>query len=131
MIEIKALNELPIKFWMNLDAGGLTGFSLTNKLQKEEMVMEKEIEILMQYAQADPFMRMHMFLQFPDLRDSFQEIDRKDLAAQKGSLAKEYHKRKCSWLLSFLNRMSEIKTLRHSEWMGRGEICPKFGPRGS
>jgi hypothetical protein len=95
------------------------------------MAMEKKMDILIQYTQANSLMRMHMFLQFPDLRDCFQEIDRKDLAAQKASSTKEHHKRKCSWILSFLNRMSEIKILRHSEWMGRGEICPKFGPRGS
>ncbi len=93
--------------------------------------MEKEVEILIQYTKADFFRRMHMFLQFPDLRDSFQEIDLKDLAAQKASSIKVHNKSKCSWLLSFLNRMSEIKILGHSEWMGRGEICSKFGPRGS
>ncbi len=93
--------------------------------------MKKKMETLIQYTQADSFMRMHMFLQFPDLRDSFQEIDRRDLAVQKASSTKEHHKRKCSWLLSFLGRMSEIKILRHSEWMCRGEICSKFGPRGS
>jgi len=77
--------------------------------------MEKEVEILIQYTQADFSKRMHMFLQFPDLRDSFQEIDLKDFAAQKASSTKEPNKRKCSWLLSFLSRMSEIKILRHSE----------------
>jgi hypothetical protein len=99
--------------------------------ERREVVMEKELEILIQYTQADFFKRMHMFLQFPDLRGSFQEIDLKDLAVQKASSAKEHNKRKCSWLLSFFSRMSEIKILSPSEWMGRGEICPKFGPRGS
>jgi hypothetical protein len=44
-----------------------------------------------------------MFLQFPGLRSSFQEIDRKDLAAQKAFSTKQHNRRKCSWLLSFLS----------------------------
>ena len=104
---------------------------LTKVNRNETNGHEERGEMLVQYVQADSFMRMHLFLQFPDLRHSFQEIDRKDLAAQKASSSKEHHERKCSWLLSFLSRMSKIKLLRHSEWMGKGEICSKFGPRGS
>jgi hypothetical protein len=39
--------------------------------------MKKEAEILIQYARGDFSKRMYMFLQFPDLRDAFQEIERK------------------------------------------------------
>lgn len=105
--------------------------ALTDVNRNERNGHEARGEMLVQYAQADSFMRMHLFLQFPDLRHSFQEIDRKDLAAQRASSTEEHHRRKCSWLLSFLSRMSKIKLLRHSEWMGKGEICSKFGPRGS
>ncbi len=65
--------------------------------------MKKEVEMLTQYTQADFFRRMHMFLQFPGLRGSFQEIDRKDLAAQTASSTKQHNRRKCSWLLTFLS----------------------------
>ena len=65
--------------------------------------MKKEVEMLTQYTQADFCGRMHMFLQFPGLRSSFQEIDRKDLTAQRASSTKQHNKRKCSWLLSFLS----------------------------
>ena len=40
-------------------------------------------EILRQYVESRPDERLHLFLQFPELRSSFQEIDRKDLASQK------------------------------------------------
>jgi hypothetical protein len=39
--------------------------------------MKKEVKILLQYARAGFSKRMHLFLQFPDLRDVFQEIERK------------------------------------------------------
>jgi len=38
--------------------------------------MKKEAEILKQYARADFSKRMYLFLQFPNLRDTFQEIER-------------------------------------------------------
>jgi hypothetical protein len=38
--------------------------------------MERVKEILIQYAQADFYERMHLFLQFPDLRNVFGEIER-------------------------------------------------------
>jgi hypothetical protein len=44
--------------------------------------MEQEIDILIQYGEADINKKLHLFLQFPDLRGAFQEIERKDLAAQ-------------------------------------------------
>jgi len=40
-------------------------------------------DILQQYTEARINERLHLFLQFPDLRRSFQEIDRKDLAFQR------------------------------------------------
>jgi hypothetical protein len=89
--------------------------------------MHKEVEMLIQYTQADFFRRMHMFLQFSDLRGSFQEIDRKDLAAQKPSSTQQHHRRKCSWLLSFLSRIIEIKIWRHSKWKRKIEICSTLG----
>jgi hypothetical protein len=93
--------------------------------------MEKEVEMLIQYTQADFFRRMHMFLQFSDLRGSFQAIDRKDLAAQRASLTQQHHRRRCSWLLSFLSRTIEMKIGRHSKWIRKIEICSMLGHRGS
>ena len=78
---------------------------LTKVNRNERNGHEERGEMLVQYAQADSFMRMHLFLQFPDLRHSFQEIDRKDLAPQRASSTEEHHERKCSWLLSFLSRL--------------------------
>ena len=46
--------------------------------------MKKEVEILKQYAQADFSKRMYLFLQFPGLRNVFQEIERKRLRCSKG-----------------------------------------------
>lgn len=37
--------------------------------------MKKEAEILMKYAQADFAKRMYLFLQYPDLRAAFQQIE--------------------------------------------------------
>jgi len=93
--------------------------------------MEKEIEILIQYAQADSFKRLHLFLQFPDLRGAFQEIERKDLAAQTAASSKQYSKEKCSRLLSLFSRIIEIKRLKNPEWIARAEICSKLGLRRS
>jgi len=46
--------------------------------------VEKEIDILIQYGEADINKKLHLFLQFPDLRSGFQEIERKNLAFQTG-----------------------------------------------
>jgi hypothetical protein len=56
------------------------------------MTVEQEIDILIQYGEADLSRRLHLFLQFPDLRKDFQEIERKHLAVRTGStsLRKEY-----------------------------------------
>lgn len=68
--------------------------------------MVEEIEILTRYAEADMNGREYLFLRFRDLRGAFQEIDRKDLAAQMGSrsLAKQHNRGKCSQLLSLLRK---------------------------
>jgi hypothetical protein len=47
-------------------------------------MMEQEIDILIQYGEADINKELHFFLQFPDLRSGFQEIERKKLAVQTG-----------------------------------------------
>jgi len=46
--------------------------------------MEKEMDILIEYGEADINKKLHLFLQFPDLRSGFQEIECKNLAFQKG-----------------------------------------------
>ena len=37
--------------------------------------MKEEIDILTRYREADENERLHLFLQYPELRISFQEID--------------------------------------------------------
>jgi hypothetical protein len=93
--------------------------------------MEKEVEMLIQYTQADFFRRMNMFLQFSDLRGSFQAIDRKELAAQKASSTRQHYRRRCSWLLPIFSRTNEIKIGRRSKWIRKIEICSILGHRGS
>ena len=76
-------------------------------------------EILKRYTEARIGERLHLFLQFPDLRRSFQEIDRKDLAYHKvsPSLREEHDKAKYS--LHFLlfrkacHRITEIRILKN------------------
>jgi hypothetical protein len=46
--------------------------------------MEQEMDILIQYGEADINKKLHLFLQFPNLRSGFQEIERKNLAFQTG-----------------------------------------------
>ncbi len=46
--------------------------------------MKKEEEIFIKYVQADFCQRVYMFLQFPDLRDAFQEIERSKLRCPNG-----------------------------------------------
>ncbi len=75
-------------------------------------------EILRQYTEARINERLHLFLQFPDLRRSFQEIDRKDLAYHKASksLREEHNRAKYSlYLLLFrgvYHRIIEIRILK-------------------
>ena len=44
--------------------------------------MKEEIEIVARYRRADADERLYIFLQFPDLRIFFQEIDLEEYAAQ-------------------------------------------------
>jgi hypothetical protein len=46
------------------------------------MTMEQEIDILIQYGEADMSKRLDLFLRFPDLRRGFQEIERKYLVVR-------------------------------------------------
>ena len=81
--------------------------------------MERKIDILIQYGKADMGKRLHLFLQFPDLRRGFQEIERKESTAQSGSrsLREEYIKEKCAPGLSLLvgayRRTMKIKMLKN------------------
>jgi hypothetical protein len=61
-------------------------------------------KILKQYTEARINERLHLFLLFPDLRRSFQRIDRKDLAYHKASpfLREEGDKAKYSLHFSLL-----------------------------
>ena len=55
------------------------------KRLKGEEVTKQKMDILIQYGEADINKKLHLFLQFPDLRSGFQEIERKGLAVQTGS----------------------------------------------
>jgi len=76
-------------------------------------------EIIRRYTEARIGERLHLFLQFPDLRESFQEIDCKDLVYHKvsRSLRKEHDKAKYS--LHFLlfrrayHRIIEVGILKN------------------
>ena len=76
-------------------------------------------EILRQYAEARIGERLHLFLQFPDLRRSFQEIDHKDLAFQKASTSLREGHNKAKYSLHFLllrkafHRIIEIRILKN------------------
>jgi hypothetical protein len=76
-------------------------------------------EILRQYAEARINERLHLFLQFSDLRRPFREIDRKDLAYHEasGSLHEEHNKAKYSLHLLLLrgayHRIIEIRILKN------------------
>jgi hypothetical protein len=92
--------------------------------------MEQEIDILIEYGEADMNKRLHFFLQFPDLRKGFQEIERKELSPQleSASLREEHIKEKCARSPSFLGgayrRIMEIRNskncLRSLRASGRG-----------
>jgi hypothetical protein len=47
--------------------------------------MDREMEIMRRYEQADFFERMCLFLQFRDLRGAFQKIESKDPIAERTS----------------------------------------------
>jgi hypothetical protein len=55
-----------------------------NREKKRWKDMEQAREILRRYAQADFFNRIYLFLQFPGLRDVFQEIERIIVRRSKG-----------------------------------------------
>lgn len=59
--------------------------------------MKKEAEILIKYVQADFSKRMFLFLQNPDLRDAFQEIERSKFRCPTGFSYSTEHdsKEKC------------------------------------
>jgi len=76
-------------------------------------------EILNRYTEARIGERLHLFLQFPDLRESFQEIDRKDLAYQNVSRSLREEHDKAKYSLHFLlfrrayHRIIEVGILKN------------------
>ena len=76
-------------------------------------------EILKRYTEARIGERLHLFLQFPDLRESFQEIEHKDLAYQKTSRSLREEHDKAEYFLPLLHlraayhRIIEIGILKH------------------
>jgi len=76
-------------------------------------------KILRQYTEARINERLHLFLQFPDLRRSFQEIDRKDLAYHKASISLREEHDKAKYSLHLLlfrkayHRIIEIRRLKN------------------
>jgi hypothetical protein len=77
-------------------------------------------EILKRYTEARIGERLHLFLQFPDLRESFQEIDRKDFAYHKTSRPLRKERDKAKYSLHFLllrrayHRIIEVGILKNS-----------------
>ena len=49
--------------------------------------MKKEKEIVARYREADENERLHLFLQYPELRISFQEIDLEEYFANRDSIS--------------------------------------------
>jgi hypothetical protein len=76
-------------------------------------------EILKRYTEARIGERLHLFLQFPDLRRSFQEIDLKDLAYSKASRSLRQEHDKTKYSLHFLlfrracHRIIEARILKN------------------
>ena len=79
------------------------------------MVMEEEIEILTRYGEAGFSKRLHLFLQFPELRWAFQEIELKELNARRAlvSPTQQHHKGKCSLPQSLLSRIFDIEVSKN------------------
>jgi len=77
--------------------------------------MEKKIDILIRYGEADASTRLHFFLEFPELRSAFQDIERKDLTAQiaSRSLCGRRNKGKRPYLSTLLSRLMEIRVLKN------------------
>jgi hypothetical protein len=76
------------------------------------MVMEEKIDILIQYGKADLDERLNLFLEFPDLRRSFQGIELRDRAAQTAfqSSGRKHNKGRYSRRPSFIGRITDIET---------------------
>jgi len=74
--------------------------------------MKEKIEILMQYGKADLDERLNLFLGFPNLRWSFQEMELRDRAAQTESQPSDgkHKKGKYSRLPLFIGRIVGIET---------------------
>ncbi|MGD0278538.1 MAG: hypothetical protein ABSC11_04445 [Smithella sp.] len=53
--------------------------------------MKEEIEILTRYRDSDENERLYLFLQFPELRTSFQEIDLEEYAANRDYISAFAH----------------------------------------
>lgn len=47
------------------------------KLRKEVNLMERPLETVKRYERADSYERLCLFLQFPNLRDEFLDVDSK------------------------------------------------------
>ena len=52
-----------------------------------KIVMKEEIEIVARYRRADENERLYLFLQYPELRISFQEIDLEEYIANRDSIS--------------------------------------------
>ena len=91
--------------------------------------MEEKIEILIRYGEADTNRRLHFFLEFPDLRSAFQDIERKDLSAPiaSRSLCERDNKGNRSYLSTLLSRIMEIRVLKNlkksSRPYGYGDVA--------
>lgn len=79
--------------------------------------MNKELEIIRQYEKTGFCERMHLFLQFRDLRDIFQELEfnRSEEVEQVVSSADQPKNSKYPWLLSLFKRNREIKASKEGE----------------
>jgi len=128
MVPFRNLRPIsPINSWSMDDRHFIplqtVGSSLVPCPLLKKLVERREIvvmgEILRQYTEARINERLHLFLQFPDLRRSFQEIDRKDLAFQKAStsLREGHNKAKYSLypllLRGVYHRIIEIRILKN------------------
>jgi hypothetical protein len=49
--------------------------------------MKEEIDFLARYREADENEKLHLFLQYPELRISFQEIDLEEYFANRESIS--------------------------------------------
>jgi hypothetical protein len=82
--------------------------------------MERIKEILIHYAQADFYERMHLFLQFPDLRDTFQEIERKSFRCSDGLAVVDCTAEQKGNILRF--SCSSVGSARHRDCRNRNGL---------